>query len=161
MAQIWRWKDAPPPHLGGTGRCLLRRIPQIWRYPIAGPPDLENPVNRYALKGTLEDSFDVEVVNVTEYDDEGEVFGRPDQVELDLIIKDGLLIVCEIKSSVSKADMYTFERKVRFYERKHERQASRALVISPMVDKQARIVANKLGIEVYSYVEDIDPALFA
>ncbi|MEE8390388.1 MAG: DUF3782 domain-containing protein [Anaerolineae bacterium] len=110
---------------------------------------------RNALKGILEDSFGVEVVNVTEYDDAGEVFGRPDQVELDLIIKDGLLIVCEIKSSMSKSDMYTFERKVRFYEKRHDRKAGRALVISPMVEDRARVIAAKLGIEVYSHVEQV------
>lgn len=116
---------------------------------------------RNALKGILEDSFGVEVINVTEFDDAGEVFGRPDQVELDVIIQDGLLILCEIKSSISKSDMYIFERKVRFYEKRHDRKADRALVISPMVDRRAQEVAQKLGIEVYSYAEDIDPALFA
>jgi len=101
------------------------------------------------------------VINVTEFDDAGEVFGRPDQVELDVIIQEGLLILCEIKSSISKSDMYIFERKVRFYEKRHDRKADRALVISPMVDRRAQEVAQKLGIEVYSYAEDIDPALFA
>ncbi len=115
---------------------------------------------RNALKGILEDSFGVEVINVTEFDDAGEVFGRPDQVELDVIIQDGTLILCEIKSSMSKSDMYAFERKVRFYEKRHERKAQRMLVISPMVDRWAREVADKLSIEVYSYVEEIDSPLF-
>jgi len=115
---------------------------------------------RNALKGILENSFGVEVLNVTEFDDEGEVFGRPDQVELDVIIQDGTLILCEIKSSMSKSDMYAFERKVRFYEKRHSRKAHRALVISPMVERRAREVAQKLGIEVYSYAEDVDPTLF-
>ncbi len=116
---------------------------------------------RNALKGILEEFFQIEVLNITEYDDEGEVFGRPDQVELDIIIKDGLLLICEIKSSVSKSEMYTFERKVRFYERRHNCRADRKLVISPMVDKQAREVAENLGIQVYSYAEEVDPAIFA
>lgn len=110
---------------------------------------------RNALKGILGESFGVEVVTVTERDDEGEVFGRPDQVELDLIIKDGTLLLCEIKSSMSKADMYVFERKVRFYERRHNRKAARMIVISPMVDKRGRAVAEKLGIEVYSYADAV------
>ena len=116
---------------------------------------------RNALKGILEDSFGVEVINVMEFDDEGEVFGRPDQVELDVIVQDGILILCEIKSSMSKSDMYTFERKVRFYEKRHKRTADRALVVSPMVEERARQVARKLGIEVYSYARDVDPALFS
>jgi hypothetical protein len=105
---------------------------------------------RNALAGILEKSFGVQVLNVTEYDDEGVVFGRPDQIELDVIIHNGLLLICEIKSSMSRSDMYTFERKVRFYEKRHQRQANRLLVISPMVDAKAQEVATKLGIEVYS-----------
>jgi len=115
---------------------------------------------RNGLRGILQESFDVKVLNVIEHDDEGEVFGRPEQIELDIIIKNGLLIICEIKSSMSKAQMYAFERKVKFYEKKHNRKASKALVISPMVDKKAKAVADKLGIQVYSYAQDVDPAIF-
>lgn len=74
----------------------------------------------------------------------------PDQIELDVIIHNGLLLICEIKSSMSRSDMYIFERKVRVYEKHHQRQANRLLVISPMVDAKAQEIATKLGIEVYS-----------
>jgi hypothetical protein len=111
---------------------------------------------RNALKGILEDSFGVEVLNINEYDDTGEVFGRPDQVELDLIIKNGLLIICEIKSSMSKSDMYSFDRKVSFYEKRHQHTANRKLIISPMVDERAKPVAQTLGIEVYSYADSVE-----
>ncbi|NCS30944.1 MAG: DUF3782 domain-containing protein [Microcystis aeruginosa F13-15] len=57
---------------------------------------------RNALKAILEESFGVRVLNITEYDDQGEVFGRPDQIELDLLIKNGLLIIGEIQSPISK-----------------------------------------------------------
>ena len=110
---------------------------------------------RAALQGILENSFHVQVLNVNEFDDEGMVFGRPDQVELDVIILNGLLILCELKSSVSKGDMYIFERKVRFYEKRHQRMADRKIVISPMVDAKARVVAQALGIEVFSYSDDV------
>jgi hypothetical protein len=43
---------------------------------------------------------------VTDYDDSGEVFGCPDQIELDVIIKNGLLLIRELKSSIDKAGMY-------------------------------------------------------
>jgi len=115
---------------------------------------------RNALRGILEDSFGVQVLNVVEFDDEGEVFGYPDQVELDLIVKDGRLIICEIKSSMSRADMYAFDRKIKFYQKRHQRQADRALVISPMIDDSARQVAQKLGIQVYSYAEEVDPTQY-
>ncbi len=110
---------------------------------------------RSGLKGILESSFGVQVINVVEFDDEGEVFGRPDQVEIDVIILNGVLILCELNSSISKPEMYTFDRKVRFYEKHHKRKADRKLVISPMVDPKADGVAKKLGIEVYSYADEV------
>ena len=114
---------------------------------------------RNALAGILEKHFGVEVINVNEFDDEGVVFGRPDQIELDIIIKNGVLLICELKSSIDKAGMYVFERKARFYEALHQRQAQRLIVISPMVDAKARKVAQQLGIEVYydsTEVESLD-----
>ena len=111
---------------------------------------------RNALKGILEDSFGVEVLNLNDFDSEGEVFGRPDQVEIDVIIKNGLVILCEIKSSIDKAGMYIFDRKARYYENHYQRKVNRKLVICPMVDTRALPVAENLGIEVYSYAEDIE-----
>ena len=111
---------------------------------------------RNALSGILTDSFGVQVLNLNLYDQEGEVFGRPDQVELDLIIQNGLTIACEIKSSIDKAGMYSFGRKVDFYAKHEGRQISRKLVISPMVDDRARPVAQALGIEVYSYADEVE-----
>jgi len=105
---------------------------------------------RNALAGILEKNFGVQVITITEYDEAGEVFGRPDQVELDLIVKNGLLLICELKSSVDKAAMYIFERKVRFYEKLHNKKANRLIVVSPMIDPRAVEVGNKLGIEMYS-----------
>lgn len=110
---------------------------------------------RKALKGILETSFGVEVLNINEFDDEGLVFGQPDQVEIDIIIKNGEVIVCELKASMSKGDMYVFNRKVQYYEHRHQRPVQRKLVISPMVHPSAHSVAQRLGIEVFSYAEDV------
>ena len=104
---------------------------------------------RDALASVLEKNFDVKVLNVTEYDDLGTVFGRPDQIELDVIVINGLLILMELKSSIDKADMYIFERKARFYEQLHNRKANRLIVISPMIDARARQVGERLGIEMF------------
>jgi len=110
---------------------------------------------RNALKGILK-NFDVEVLDVTEYDDDGVVFDYPEQIELDIIIVNGKLIIAELKSSMSKPDMYTFYRKAKFYENRHDRKANHLIVISPMVDKKAEEVAEKLGIKIYSHAEDIE-----
>jgi len=111
---------------------------------------------RNALVAILTESFEVEVLNLTLYDHDGEVFGRPDQVELDLIVKNGMVIACEIKSSIDKAGMYSFGRKVDFYAKREQRGVSRKIVISPMVDRRALPVAEALGIEVYSYADAVE-----
>ena len=110
---------------------------------------------RKGLRAILEGSFGVKVERYEDYDHEGTVFGRPEQVELDVIIHNGTLILCEIKSSMSKSDMYSFWRKKNFYENKHNRKASRAMVISPMIDDYARSAAKDLGIEVYGYADSV------
>jgi hypothetical protein len=114
---------------------------------------------RNGLKAILGQSFGVEVLNINLYDQQGDVFGRPDQVELDLIVKNGLTIVCEIKSSIDKAGMYIFGRKADFYAKHQNRTIDRKIVISPMVDDRARPVAEALGIEVYSYADTVPLAL--
>ena len=111
---------------------------------------------RDALAGILEEHFGVQVINVTDYDDQGVVFGRPDQVELDVIIKNGLLLICELKSSIDKAGMYIFERKARFYEQRHQRTANRLIVVSPMIEARARKVAERLGIEIYGDSTEVE-----
>jgi hypothetical protein len=110
---------------------------------------------RAALKGILEKSFGVEVINVNEFDDQGTVFGVPDQVEIDIIVRNGELILCELKSSMSKSDIYTFERKVQYYQRRHGRTATRKIVISPMVRPEARPVAERLGIEIFGSADEV------
>ncbi len=116
---------------------------------------------RHALAGILEKNFGVKVLNVVEYDTEGTVFGRPEQIELDVIIKNGLLLICELKSSIDKAGMYIFERKVRFYEKNHQQKADRMIVISPMIEPKAELVAKILGIEMYSDSSEVLPTPFS
>jgi len=110
---------------------------------------------RKGLRAILEGSFGVKVERYEDYDHKGTVFGRPDQVELDVIIHNGTLILCEIKSSMSKSEMYSFWRKKNFYEDKHDRKANRVMVISPMIDDYARSAAKDLDIEIYGYADNV------
>lgn len=110
---------------------------------------------RNGLRAILQDTFGVKVERYHDFDPDGIVFGRPDQVELDLIIYNNTLILAEIKSSMSRADMHAFNKKVIFYETKHNVKVQRKIVISPMVDNYAMELAKDLGIEVYSYVDRV------
>ncbi len=113
---------------------------------------------RNALKGILAD-LDLKVEHIDDYDEEGMVYGKPSSVEIDIIIKNGQLMICELKSSVSKADMFTFYKKTLFYEKKYHRKGDRLIVISPMVEIKAGEAAEELGIKVFSYAEDIQEEL--
>jgi hypothetical protein len=110
---------------------------------------------RYVYSGMLQDLFGVQVLHLSEYDDSGEVFGRPDQIELDIIIKNDLLMVCEMRFSTSKAEMYSLERKVNFYEKRHQQKVNRKIVISPIIDDQAKPITEMYGIEIYSYPDSV------
>jgi hypothetical protein len=83
---------------------------------------------RNALKAILEEHFGVRVLNVLDFDAEGEVFSRPDQIELDIIITNGILIICEIKSSISRSEMHAFYRKAQYFEKRHQTKATRRTV---------------------------------
>ncbi|MCS7279843.1 MAG: DUF3782 domain-containing protein [Thermodesulfobacteriaceae bacterium] len=111
---------------------------------------------RKALKGLLEESFPVKVERYTAIDTEGEVFeGNPGEVvELDLIIKDGELIVAELKSFVSVGDVLHFIKKVKFFEKKEGKRATKKVIISPMIEPKAEVLIEKLGLIVYTDIPD-------
>ena len=67
----------------------------------------------------------------------------------------GRFMIAEIKSSMSKEDMYAFQRKVEFYEKKQKVKVERKGIISPFVDPKARPVAERLGREVYTPGYDV------
>ena len=90
------------------------------------------------------------MVTLRNFDKEGQVYGCPEMIEIDMIIQSERLILCEFRTSMSKSDVYAFERKVRFYEKDQGKKAERMLVISPMLDPKARETAKKLGVEAYS-----------
>ncbi|BAU22741.1 hypothetical protein THC_0343 [Caldimicrobium thiodismutans] len=116
---------------------------------------------RNAVKGLLEETFGVKVEHYETTDLEGEVFeGFPGKrVEIDLIIRNGELIVAEIKSSVSPGDVLLFEIKVKFFEKKEGRRVTRKIIISPMIDREAKSFCKSLGITFYTDVPDREEGL--
>ena len=88
------------------------------------------------------------------WDAAGEVFGHPEQVELDIVIQNGKVLVVEIKSSLDRANTYLFERKVEFYTRHTSRQVDRKVIIASYADERAKEVAMRLGIEVCTDVTE-------
>jgi len=88
------------------------------------------------------------------WDTSGEVFGHPEQVELDVVVQNGKVIVVEIKSALDRANTYLFNRKVAFYTRQTGHQVDRKVVVAPYADERAKEVAQRLGIEVCTDVAE-------
>ena len=113
-------------------------------------------VFREAIKSVIEDITGLKVERYLKYDTEGKVFGRPDQVELDLVIHDGMVWIMEIKSSISKPEVYAFSKKVEFYREKKGEEVKRRIIVSPMIEPSAMEIIEDLGIEYFTYPEDMD-----
>ena len=109
---------------------------------------------REALSGILSD-LGFEVENYIKHDTEGRVHGHPAQVEIDVVIRDGKLMLIEIKSSMNRSDVYTLERVVEFYEAQENRKVDRKLIVCPFFKPGVIDVAEKLGIEVFTDATDV------
>ena len=110
---------------------------------------------RAALKDALERLTDLKVSRYLEKDTEGVILGRPDQVEIDVVVSNGEVWLMELKSGLSKADVYHFWKKAQFYEEKEGRKPTRLIIISPIPLPQAVEAAKYLGIELFQSPEDM------
>jgi len=85
----------------------------------------------------------------TAYDGEGRVFGFPSEVEVDVAVKDGKVILIEITSHARVLDVYAFRKKADLYAEKEGKRPDRLVIITPYADEDAMKVAERLGIEIY------------
>ena len=79
------------------------------------------------------------------FDDGGYVYGYPSQIDLDLVIKDNRLIVAEIKSSVSRGDLWALKRKVELYEMVTGVKVNEVYVITYYINERHPDVAKKMA----------------
>jgi len=89
-------------------------------------------------------------------DEEGVVFGYPEQIELDVIIRNDKVILVEIKSAVGRSDVYLFLKKCNFYEKHTGKDVSKKIFITPAPDNQACKKAEEFGVTICSFVDDIE-----
>lgn len=105
---------------------------------------------RESLRGLLEREFGFKVDSWRAYDEAGMVFGYPSEVEIDVTVSDGKLILIEVSSHVRASDVLQFRRKAELYERKTGRRPDRLLMVTPYIDEKALEAARQLEIEVYT-----------
>jgi hypothetical protein len=107
---------------------------------------------RESLRGLLEKELGFRVEKWKAYDEAGIVFGYPSEVEIDVTISDGKLILIEVSSHVRASDVFQFKRKAELYERLTGRRPDRLIMVTPYVDEKALEAARRLEIEVYTKV---------
>ena len=88
----------------------------------------------------------------TAYDGEGRVFGFPSEVEVDLAVKDGKVILIEITSHARAPDVTIFRRKADLYAEKEGRRPDRLIIITPYAEEDAKKAAERFGVEIYTGV---------
>jgi hypothetical protein len=102
------------------------------------------------MKGVLEEILGARRVEKWRiYDERGEVFGYPAEVEFDLVIKNVAHILVEVKASASVADLAKLWR-VRGLYVKVTGVKSRLVLISPFIDERAVKATRDLGVKVYT-----------
>ncbi len=77
----------------------------------------------------------------------GNVFGYQ-QIDLDVVAKNGKVIVVEIKSALDRANVSIFARKVDFYTQRTGRTVDQKLIVTPYADNCAKEIGLQLGIAV-------------
>lgn len=109
---------------------------------------------RSAVEGILSEDFGLHVERYIEYDKQGEAFGRPEPIEIDVLIRNGKTTAIEINASMSRYDVDSFGKKVAFYEKRNQVKVDRKLIITPMLDYRATELVALLGMKVYTSCYD-------
>jgi len=107
---------------------------------------------REGLRGILEKELGLKVERWTAFDETGSVFGHPSQVEVDVAVSNGKVMLIEVSSHVKQADVAALVKKAELYERITGRRPDRLIIVTPFVEERAMEAALKLGVEIYTRV---------
>jgi hypothetical protein len=107
---------------------------------------------REGLRGILEKELGLKVERWTAFDETGSVFGHPSQVEVDVAVSNGKVMLIEVSSHVKQADVAALVKKAELYERITGRRPDRLIVVTPFAEEKAMEAALKLGVEIYTRV---------
>ena len=107
---------------------------------------------RRAVKGLVEEVLGRGKVEKWKfYDEKGEVYGYPSEVEIDLLIRDEAHILVEVKASASSGDVVELWRIGGLYQRVTGIRP-RLVIITPFIDEKAMRTAKELGVEIYTEI---------
>lgn len=107
---------------------------------------------RESLKGLLEREFGFRIEKWVTRDEAGVVFGYPSEVDIDVAVSDGKIILIEVSSHVRASDIFQFRRKTDLYREKTGREPDKLIIVTPYIDEKALEAAKNFGIEVYTKI---------
>jgi hypothetical protein len=107
---------------------------------------------RESLRGLLTKELGYRVEKWVAFDEKGRVYGYPSEVDVDIAVSDGKLILIEVSSHVRASDVYAFRRKAELYAEKTGRRPDRLVIVTPYIDDKALEASKQLEIEIYTKV---------
>ena len=107
---------------------------------------------RESLRGLLAKELGYRVEKWVAFDEKGRVYGYPSEVDVDIAVSDGKLILIEVSSHVRASDVYAFRRKAELYVEKTGRRPDRLVIVTPYIDDKALEASKQLEIEIYTKV---------
>ncbi len=108
---------------------------------------------RNTLRELLTKHLDVEeVVEWKVYDKDGVVFGYPQDIQIDFLIKNGEEFLGEIKSSAGSADVSVLSRKAKFYTQITGKNP-KVLLVAVSINEECRKSCEKLNIQIITHEE--------
>lgn len=90
-------------------------------------------------------------------DPDGFINYTPRSFDLDVLVRDGEVVVAEIKSNASGADVAEFHRSVQLYERQTGRRATKRVLVAVTIQAMAITRAQELGVIVATGFETLEP----
>jgi len=86
------------------------------------------------------------------YDKDGKVYGYPSTIDLDVVVRDEVLVIVEIASSLKRGEYIFIKKKAELYESVTGRKPSKIIIITPFIaDKDPYEVilrAKEAGIDI-------------
>lgn len=101
------------------------------------------------IEQVLHPLHDARVEKWRVYDEKGEALGFPAYVEADVLVRDNVHVLIEVKASVSEGDVVKFWRIGRLYERLVGVKPE-LVIVSPFVDEKSIETAKRLNVRVYT-----------
>ncbi|MBS7287757.1 MAG: DUF3782 domain-containing protein, partial [Candidatus Freyarchaeota archaeon] len=108
---------------------------------------------RSAMMDLVEEAKGAKVTRLKLFDDKGIVYGEPSEVEIDLLIRDDVHMLVEVKARVQKSDVAELLRVGELYEEK-KGVKPRLIIATPTIDEKAYDFAVSKNIKVYTYLAE-------